>query len=344
MAMQRTRYIIFVDANVLLDLYEKFDSEWLKVAQQLRRLGGSLLITQQVADEVVRTKAKVARDALRRAIADIKAPRANLPPGLRDHEDALRKACDQINKIKAGLEHEAHQHIFRVTLGSDDVSKALDEILESPVHHSPDQLERARQRKERGQPPGKPGGPLGDQLSWEQLLDAVGDATKIVWMVTRDEDFLAASLDEKRDRLLNPLLRAELSTKAFHAEVRVKSALAPAINDYLKEAGEAEAFTKEELAYLEFDDKHRKPWQCIRDGENTPIEGIQCVKCGDDDTSCIGEESYALVEHDNGAYAITLSPDDDRATPIACNECGGTAFYAEFASFCSRCDHVLSAD
>ena len=137
-------------------------------------------------------------------------------------------------------------------------------------------------------------------------------------MVTRDEDFLAASLDEKRDRLLNPLLRAELSTKAFNAEVRVKSALAPAINDYLKEAGEAKAFTKEELAYLEFDDKHRKPWQC--------------------------EESYALVGHDNGAYAIILSPDDDRATPIACNECGGTAFYAEFASFCSRCDHVLSAD
>jgi hypothetical protein len=67
-----------------------------------------------------------------------------------------------------------------------------------------------------GNPPGKRSDPLGDQISWQQFLDAL-KGEKRVWIITRDGDYAEVV---NGTRLLNPLLRAELAAKGVeHAEV-----------------------------------------------------------------------------------------------------------------------------
>jgi hypothetical protein len=43
-------------------------------------------------------------------------------------------------------------------------------------------------RRELGNPPGKKGDPLGDQLSWEQILTQFKEK-KSLWIITRDSDY-----------------------------------------------------------------------------------------------------------------------------------------------------------
>ena len=79
-------------------------------------------------------------------------------------------------------------------------------LLDQAVEATPEQMARARDRRERGNPPGKRSDPLGDQLSWEQFVDAVNGRPK-VWIVTRDNDF---AITQGEIKLINPMLGAEL--------------------------------------------------------------------------------------------------------------------------------------
>jgi hypothetical protein len=87
--------------------------------------------------------------------------------------------------------------------------RTLSPLLGAAARATEEQLEAARERRERGNPPGKRTDPLGDQISWQQFLDAVKGEPS-VWIVTRDRDFT-----EKVDKqiLLNPFLRSELDER-----------------------------------------------------------------------------------------------------------------------------------
>jgi hypothetical protein len=49
-------------------------------------------------------------------------------------------------------------------------------------------LQRARARRERGNPPGKKTDPLGDQLNWEQILSHCQNK-RWLWIITKDLDY-----------------------------------------------------------------------------------------------------------------------------------------------------------
>src|SRR5258708_14785060 len=68
-------------------------------------------------------------------------------------------------------------------------------------------LTRARLRKELGQPPGKKNDPLGDQISWEQLLNRASGVDS-VWIVSRDGDYTVAVGNKL---FLQPPLQREIS-------------------------------------------------------------------------------------------------------------------------------------
>jgi hypothetical protein len=55
----------------------------------------------------------------------------------------------------------------KISQSNDEVSTVLTPLF---VPHREEELQRAKQRKECGQPPGKKAGPIGDQLTWEQIL------------------------------------------------------------------------------------------------------------------------------------------------------------------------------
>lgn len=345
MSLLRT-YVIFPDANVLLDLYRVFDPEWTKVANRLADLGDSLIITQQVASEVNRNRLGVVRTAHVAALKELSPPQANLPPGLRTHEQDLRQATKLVGEVTKAIKRSAQSHLQAVALGTDETSLALAHVLDRAEAESEEQLVRARLRKERGNPPGKRTDPLGDQLSWEQLLDALSSATAVIWLVTRDGDYFTKSL-EGDGKLLDPVLQAEIRLRAPTAKVRLCEGLPAAINEYLKEKGEAEAFSEAELIHFrsvaQDHDDRREPWECLRDGERTPIESLVCTSCGEHCSEGIGEEDYDVNEVDGGCE-ISLGRHDDRASAIECETCSGTVFEAEFGSVCSYCTHVATKD
>jgi len=98
------------------------------------------------------------------------------------------------------------------------------------------EMKCARERKERGNPPGKPGNPLGDELTWEQLLAHCQKETiNRVWIITSDRDYYTDFFGEQ---FLNSFLHQELKTAYGAAlEVRCFDNLMKGVRDFDKEAG-----------------------------------------------------------------------------------------------------------
>ena len=90
----------------------------------------------------------------------------------------------------------------------------LTPLFVKAVPHREEELQRAKQRKERGQPPGKKAGPIGDQLTWEQIL-ARFVGRKRLWIITRDSDY--GTIYEGRG-FLNQFLYEELRKVSPGAE------------------------------------------------------------------------------------------------------------------------------
>jgi len=72
-------------------------------------------------------------------------------------------------------------------------------------------------RRERGNPPGKATDPLGDQLSWEQLLSRC-QSNRGLWIITGDLDFATRHAGKM---VLNAALYKDLVTQMHSAEPEV---------------------------------------------------------------------------------------------------------------------------
>jgi len=123
---------------------------------------------------------------------------------------------------------------LKFSRSADDVSQRLENLFDNPILATNDEMCRARNRKEKGNPPGKKGDPLGDQITWEQLLTYC-KASKRLWIITSDKDFCIRHGDKT---LLNPLLNRDL-IRACGAELENHcfSDLLEGIQDFGKNAG-----------------------------------------------------------------------------------------------------------
>jgi len=100
----------------------------------------------------------------------------------------LQKIRSEIKATKTQLIQCAYDALEQIRRSEDEVSKALASIFARATRHNEDELQRAKVRKERGKSPGKKADPLGDQLSWEQILSRCGAESKL-WIISRDGDF-----------------------------------------------------------------------------------------------------------------------------------------------------------
>jgi hypothetical protein len=80
-------------------------------------------------------------------------------------------------------------------------------LFSRAVEHTRKELRQARAWRERGNPPGKKTDLLGDQLTWEQLLNHCQGKSKL-WIITRDTDYYT---NYDSEVLLNPILSQELA-------------------------------------------------------------------------------------------------------------------------------------
>jgi hypothetical protein len=201
---------LFIDANQYLKLYEMVAGG--QILDWVEEQKAHIFVSSQIVDEVYRNK-------LRRTKIFLKS--FKLKVAVPDHllgisRESINKIRSDINKSKTGLANLAADALRKISESQDDVSRRLSGLFENAAQPNPDQLQRARDRKERGNPPGKFDDPLGDQINWEQLLTYC-KGMKRLWIITGDGDY---GIKHGKVMLLNSLLRRDLMT-ACGAELEI---------------------------------------------------------------------------------------------------------------------------
>lgn len=216
--MASVKGILFIDANQYLDLYQRVEGK--KVLPALQEQQDYIFVTEQVVDEVRRNKVQVAARFLSARLKNLELGSLALPDHLFNETETtvnpilsqIQEIRDKVEKIQEQWKKLADELLGQISRSEDEVSKALTGIFAKAVTHTDEELSRARKRRELGNPPGKRGDPLGDQLTWEQFLSCCQDKHKL-WIVTKDGDFatkhegklfLNAALYQDLDRLHEP--------------------------------------------------------------------------------------------------------------------------------------------
>jgi PIN domain-containing protein len=184
--------VVFVDANQYLDLYRTVSGKKLLPALEEQR--DFIFVTEQVVDEVYRNKVSAAACQLKNAKLELNS--VAVPDDLLGVARACAQICclwwsrrsaEMSKRQRKKFRKPAHDLLEQVSQSKDEVSKALAGVFSRAVAPTDGELQRARARKERGNPPGKRSDPLGDQLTWEQILSQCKD--KLLWIITRDSDY-----------------------------------------------------------------------------------------------------------------------------------------------------------
>jgi PIN like domain len=239
---------IFIDTNQYLKLYGVVGGK--ELLEALEEQKKYIFVPMQLVDEVMRNKLSCAERFFSDKIKEIGAIDAVVPDhllGIGDNKVAeLRAIIQRAGETKKEIRDLGAKSLAQISRSEDDVSKRLGVIFEGAIKPSPEELERARQRREVGNPPGYFGDPLGDQIAWEQLLTYCRIAgVKRLWVASNDGDYVTKF--DKRV-LLNSFLHRELmQTCGDEVEVRCFDNVMGAVEDFGKKAGvRAEKLPSEE--------------------------------------------------------------------------------------------------
>src|SRR5262249_37723678 len=149
----------------------------------------------QIRDEVTRNKVGVAKkffaEHFRELGQEFKAINRGLPNQLfsdavtKTLQAKLKAIANDVIEMSVAAHKAAEDLLQQIGRSEDDVSGALAGIFSRAEEANKSEIERARERKERGRAPGKPDDALGDQLSWEQFLTHA-EKWPEVWIISRD--------------------------------------------------------------------------------------------------------------------------------------------------------------
>jgi hypothetical protein len=185
---------LFLDANAYLTFYRlsKEDLEELrKLIVEVKQRETTLFVTEQVQDEFRRNRESVIEESLKRI------REANVPTGYPQifisHPGfkALRTAVDGYDQERQKLIDEIRKDAAEHKLGADRLISDLFDLAKR-VPATPAIVASARERFDRGNPPGK-NDSYGDAINWESLLSAVPNSENLN-VVSADLDF-ASKLD-----------------------------------------------------------------------------------------------------------------------------------------------------
>lgn len=205
---------IFLDANKYLDFYR--GKSKLMLLDQLINIKEHIIITEQVIDEILRNRICVTREYLTNRLNELDNSQIK-KPFLYDRSetilDDIKKIDGEYAKIKKTVRETYNVYIQDVSTDNDTISKKLNEIFANKIKPKAVEIKKAKRRKLLGNPPGKKQDPIGDELSWEQLLSygKVKNDDSIV-LVTSDGDFIEESINDKKKIYLNSYLKKEIDT------------------------------------------------------------------------------------------------------------------------------------
>lgn len=277
--------MIFIDANIYLEFFKSSQAELKKLLPVLESLKDNIYVTQQIADEVSRNKVKVASDNLRNYVNNYKPPRVRLPEHL---EEGDEKLVEDWNKTSSKLTSDysasekalsaVTEHLLDKIMKSEDAASiSLEKLFDTAIKPTQQNILNAKYRKELGNPPGKATDPVGDELSWEQLLETYNGESPL-WIVSADNDY-SSSINKKR--FLNAFLFNELKQKISREPViYIFDSLAEGIEHFSsKSSTPVENLpSKEELKKIASSElKQRNEWATSQ----VFPDPIRCYKCGE---------------------------------------------------------------
>jgi hypothetical protein len=216
--------LLFIDTNIYLPFYDDNKKHYKSLLSSLKELKDHLFIPKQVVYEVERFKYAFLEKSLEEKIktlsslSDIKFPEQiseDHDTELIEWEKKWRKLKKEAESLKANLEKILSKKMDAVANSEDPVSKIFTQLFKCAIQETTEELQKARERKERGNPPGKINNFLGDQICWEQIL-TVAKVTTNLWIISEDGDLFHG----KKDKLfLKPFLMAEL--KAVNPKIQI---------------------------------------------------------------------------------------------------------------------------
>jgi hypothetical protein len=139
---------------------------------------------------------------------------------------ALKELDQDLTDLACGI-------MDKIIHSTDEVSMAFGPIFDRAKPYNDDELQRAKKRKEFGNPPGKNKNPLGDQLNWEQILSQFTSKSKL-WIISRDSDYGSFYGDRG---FLNTFLYDELRKISPSAEAFLFKDIVDGIKDFAKTTG-----------------------------------------------------------------------------------------------------------
>ena len=231
-----TDALLFIDANQYLQLYGLVAGK--KLLDFLEEQRAHIFVTTQVVDEVIRNKLSCALIFMLDKFKELELSSGVVPDHLFSISDEkmkeFRNILGEAAKVKTELNRLAADSLTQISRSEDEVSRRLEGLFDKAISPSTEELRRARDRKERGNPPGKPGDPLGDQITWEQLLGCCKGGHRL-WIITKDKDY---QTEHKQTVLLNPLLYRDITIACGTApEVHCFSDLLKGLKHFGKNAG-----------------------------------------------------------------------------------------------------------
>jgi hypothetical protein len=188
--------IVFIDSNIYLRFYDSNNAELLKLLDSLLEIKENIFVNLQITSEVSRNKLEVAHCSLSKYFKDANITKVILPKHfdtetlqIRNWNQKSKDLYDEQDRIRKELKNLINETLDNIMLSGDKVSRVLDQLFEKAIAASDSEIQLARNRKELGNPPGKPNDPLGDQVTWEQFLKYSINAENI-WIITNDNDYI----------------------------------------------------------------------------------------------------------------------------------------------------------
>ena len=190
---------VFIDANIWLSLYD-FSSDDL---EQFRKLGDmidtdvEILFTEQVRDEVYRNRENKIKDVLVK-FEKFTLQIPNICKGYEEYDDFKNRIRD-LSEKHALLLRKIKQDAKEGTLHADKVINSIFERIK-PLGCTAENIEHAKQRYDKGNPPGKDG-KYGDAINWEILLELAPKGEDL-FFVSADKDYRSTLDDNSFNQFL----------------------------------------------------------------------------------------------------------------------------------------------
>jgi hypothetical protein len=228
--------LIYIDANIYLRFYDNNSKEYKKLLKSIEETKNDIFVTAQIVDEVERNKLEVFLKSFNEYFKQISVNMVSLPEHLETETDEKLK---QWNKKEAEIGKDLEDQrkklnafttilLRKISENSDEITMTFSKIFENAINPTEIQISKARNRKEVGNPPGKRSDPLGDQISWEQLLDVVDNVDNL-WIISNDSDYIYVF-----DKIcyLNPFLVKNLRQKNPVIEIHCFNTLAEGLKSF----------------------------------------------------------------------------------------------------------------